>query len=154
MSRILVINPILYTAETNRIPKVKSIRDTMIYTFCLGFLKLGHQVTLLEKTNRCGGQLLAAAVPPGKQEMAKGIHFLLEMNRKYHVDIRLNTEATKEAIDSFKPDTVIMAIGSTPIKCPVSCEDIPAVQAIDILRSREEPGEYNAVIGEIGRAHV
>jgi len=47
MSRILVINPILYTAETNRIPKVKSIRDTMIYTFCLGFLKLGHQVTLL-----------------------------------------------------------------------------------------------------------
>ena len=47
MSRILIINPILYTSETNRIPKVKSIKDTMIYTFCLGFLNLGHQVTLL-----------------------------------------------------------------------------------------------------------
>lgn len=47
MSRILIINPILYTSETNRIPKVKSIKDTMIYTFCLGFLNLGHQVTLI-----------------------------------------------------------------------------------------------------------
>lgn len=47
MSQILIINPILYTSETNQIPKVDSIKDTMIYTLCLGFRKLGHQVTLL-----------------------------------------------------------------------------------------------------------
>lgn len=47
MAQILIINPILYTSETNRIPKQNSIKDTMIYTLCLGFLKLGHQVTLL-----------------------------------------------------------------------------------------------------------
>ena len=47
MKKILIINPILYTSETNRIPKVASIKDSMIYTLCLGFLKLGHQVTLL-----------------------------------------------------------------------------------------------------------
>lgn len=47
MSRVLVINPILYTAETNQIPKVKSIKDTMIYTLCLGFLENGHEVTLI-----------------------------------------------------------------------------------------------------------
>ncbi|MBQ6805844.1 MAG: glycosyltransferase family 4 protein [Lachnospiraceae bacterium] len=47
MSRVLIINPILYTAETNQIPKVKSIKDTMIYTLCLGFLEKGHEVTLL-----------------------------------------------------------------------------------------------------------
>lgn len=46
MSNVLIINPILYTSETNRIPKVQSIKDTMIYTLCLGFLKNGHQVTL------------------------------------------------------------------------------------------------------------
>lgn len=44
---VLVINPILYTAETNRIPRVDSIRDTMIYTMCMGFVKAGHQVTLI-----------------------------------------------------------------------------------------------------------
>lgn len=47
MKKILIINPILYTSETNQIPKVASIKDSMIYTLCLGFLKLGHQVTLL-----------------------------------------------------------------------------------------------------------
>lgn len=39
--RILLINPILYTAETDEIPKVKSIKDTMIYTMCLGFMENG-----------------------------------------------------------------------------------------------------------------
>ncbi len=47
MSKVLVINPILYTAETNRIPQVDSIKDTMIYTLCLGFLRAGHEVTLI-----------------------------------------------------------------------------------------------------------
>ena len=47
MSRVLIINPILYTSETNHIPKVKSVKDTMIYTLCLGFLKEGQEVTLI-----------------------------------------------------------------------------------------------------------
>lgn len=47
MSKVLVINPILYTAETNLIPRVDSIKDTMIYAMCLGFLRAGHEVTLI-----------------------------------------------------------------------------------------------------------
>ena len=47
MSRVLIINPILYTSETNSIPKVKSIKDTMIYVLCLGFIKEGQEVTLI-----------------------------------------------------------------------------------------------------------
>lgn len=47
MSSILIINPILYTAETNRIPRVDSIKDTMIYSLCEGFIQNGHNVTLI-----------------------------------------------------------------------------------------------------------
>lgn len=47
MSQVLIINPILYTSETNRIPKVNSVKDTMIYALCMGFIKAGHQVTLI-----------------------------------------------------------------------------------------------------------
>ena len=47
MSNILIINPILYTAETNEIPKVDSIKDTMIYALCMGFMHGGHKVTLI-----------------------------------------------------------------------------------------------------------
>ena len=45
--RILVLNAILFTAERDVIPRVKSIKDTMIYNMCLGFNKLGHEVTLV-----------------------------------------------------------------------------------------------------------
>lgn len=45
--KILILNSILYTSETSRIPKVKSIKDTMIYTLCLGFLKAGHTPVLV-----------------------------------------------------------------------------------------------------------
>lgn len=47
MSKVLIINPILYTAETNRIPRVNSIKDTMIYSLCMGFIHNGHDVTLI-----------------------------------------------------------------------------------------------------------
>lgn len=44
--KVLILNFILYTADNNIIPKVKSIKDTMIYNMCLGFKQLGHDVTL------------------------------------------------------------------------------------------------------------
>lgn len=44
--KILILNQILYTHADGMIPKVKSIKDTMIYQMCLGFCKLGHDVTL------------------------------------------------------------------------------------------------------------
>lgn len=47
MGQVLIINPILYTSETNRIPRVNSIKDTMIYALCMGFVKAGQQVTLI-----------------------------------------------------------------------------------------------------------
>ena len=45
--KILIINPILYTAETRAIPKRDSIKDTMIYDLCLAFHEAGHTVELL-----------------------------------------------------------------------------------------------------------
>lgn len=45
--KILMLNPILYSGVDNFIPKVDTIKDTMIYSMCLGFKALGHQVTLL-----------------------------------------------------------------------------------------------------------
>ena len=33
--KVLILNPILFTADNNVIPKVKSIKDTMIYNMCL-----------------------------------------------------------------------------------------------------------------------
>ena len=44
---ILILNPILFSSNKSEIPLVGSIKDTMIYSMCIGFLKSGHQVTLV-----------------------------------------------------------------------------------------------------------
>lgn len=44
---ILILNPILFTSTDGILPKVKTIKDTMIYGMCLGFKQLGHNVTLV-----------------------------------------------------------------------------------------------------------
>lgn len=45
--KILIMNPILYTAETDHIPKVASIKDTMIYALCEGFIQNGDEPVLI-----------------------------------------------------------------------------------------------------------
>lgn len=45
--KILIVNPIVYTSETARIKRADSIKDTMIYSLCLAFLRRGAQVTLI-----------------------------------------------------------------------------------------------------------
>ena len=45
--KVLVINPVMYTSETKKIKRVESIKDTMMYDFCLAFYELGHSVTLV-----------------------------------------------------------------------------------------------------------
>lgn len=45
--KVLVINPIMYTSETKNIKRAASIKDTMMYDFCLAFYEMGHSVTLV-----------------------------------------------------------------------------------------------------------
>ncbi len=44
---ILIVNPIVYTAESAAIRRAPSIKDTMIYDLCLAFEAQGHRVTLV-----------------------------------------------------------------------------------------------------------
>ena len=44
--KVLIVNPIIYTSETENIKKVPSVKDTMIYDLCLAFHKKGIEVTL------------------------------------------------------------------------------------------------------------
>lgn len=45
--KVLIINPIMYTSESRDIKRAVSIKDTMMYDFCLAFYDMGHSVTLV-----------------------------------------------------------------------------------------------------------
>jgi len=82
----------------------------------------GHKVTVYEKGKEPGGQALLAAKLPGRENIRAIITWLLAQTKKLHVEIKYGLEVTGEeevlryVLDEEKPDVVIVATGSNPIR--------------------------------------
>ena len=74
----------------------------------------GHDVTLIEKGDALGGQVLVAAKVPMRAEFRGIVRYLDTQLKKLPAEIKLNTEATVDSILAMKPDAVVMATGSEP----------------------------------------
>jgi 2,4-dienoyl-CoA reductase-like NADH-dependent reductase (Old Yellow Enzyme family)/thioredoxin reductase len=75
----------------------------------------GHDVTLYEKTDKLGGNVVPAAYAPFKIDCQDYLKWLLREVGKYPANILMNTEATKELLDKEAYDAIIIAVGSKPI---------------------------------------
>ena len=108
----------------------------------------GHKVTLWEKGDVLGGNLIPASVPDFKQDYRRLINFLSTQIKKLDVTIELAKEATTELILEMKPDVVFIATGSTSI-----VPEIPGVgkkmvvTAVDLLLGKQEAGKSVVVVG-------
>lgn len=79
----------------------------------------GHQVILCEKESEVGGILKSEQALPFKHEMYElaGTYKLLA--EKAGVEIRLNTEVTKDYAEKENADALIIAVGSKPLVPPI-----------------------------------
>lgn len=75
----------------------------------------GHQVILLEKTSELGGQIKHAVLDHHKQDLAAYLKYLQKQVLKSEVEVHFNVEATKEIVESYSPDVVLIAIGAKQI---------------------------------------
>ena len=108
----------------------------------------GHKVTLIEKSDRLGGQCIPASVPIGKGEFTSFIYWQKKMLEKMQVQVLLNTKADEELIQLYAPDAVILATGSNPFIPPIKGMDQDfVVTAHDILMGKKEAGKHTVVIG-------
>ena len=108
----------------------------------------GHEVTLFEKGERLGGQLLLAAVPPFKTEMGNFTRYLITQLKKLGVKIELNRELTKAAAEALAPDIVILATGARPQYLEIAGnEQKNVVTAWDVLSGAANIGENAVVVG-------
>lgn len=92
----------------------------------------GHQVVLLEKSNKLGGNALVASVPEFKQEIRKLIEWFENQLQALPVEVQLNTEATSKTINSFKPDVLINAVGAKHI-----VPDVKGVESAHVMTASE-----------------
>jgi NADPH-dependent 2,4-dienoyl-CoA reductase/sulfur reductase-like enzyme len=112
----------------------------------------GHDVTIWEKSNTLGGQLILAAIPPDKQDLGNLLAYLKVQVAKSGVTVVLNKKATSEGIEEFSPESVIVAVGSSPF-----IPDIPGIMGENVLNCREVlSGEkkFGKKIVVIGAGHV
>jgi len=108
----------------------------------------GHEVVLWEKNEKLGGQLLLAAVAPHKEVIGSLNKYMAGQLKKAGVKVVLGREATADSIMAMKPDTVVLAAGSSPF-----IPDIPGVKrdnvvlALGVLAGWEMVGHRVVVIG-------
>ena len=81
----------------------------------LTLLERGHEVTLYEKTDKLGGNVIPAAAPSFKIDMQDYLKYLQRQGEKAAARVLLNTEATPELLEKEKFDALIIAVGADPI---------------------------------------
>ncbi len=108
----------------------------------------GHTVTLYEKNDRLGGQLLSEQYIPFKQDMYQFVKVLEGRLKKAGVDVRLNTCITAEQAAAEHPDVIISAIGAKPIVPPIPGIDSKKVVGLEALH-QETPalGQKVVILG-------
>lgn len=79
----------------------------------------GHKVILCEKTDALGGILKGEQAIPFKYEMYELGNTFGKLAKDEGVEIRLNTEVTKENVEEENVDALIIAVGSSPLVPPI-----------------------------------
>ncbi len=110
----------------------------------------GHEVVLLDRAARIGGQIALAGAAPGHAELAASLCSNYErLLLAAGVDVRLGTSAGADAVAELGPDVVVVATGARPYEPPLPLEDILVTQAWDVLRGAV-PENRSVVVADWG----
>ncbi len=110
--------------------------------------RLGHDVSLFEKADQAGGQLLFASKAPSKQIYGDWIKWLINQVEQIGVTIQTGIQVTPEKVEKADADVVILAIGGDKITPSIPGLDEPIVcDAWQILGETIKPEKNALVIG-------
>jgi len=92
----------------------------------------GHEVSLYERSEELGGQILTAAKAPLRIDFGDAARYYPPQMERLGVDVHLGTEVTLEMVEQLKPDAVVVATGSTA----VIPDDIPGADGPNVTEVR------------------
>lgn len=110
--------------------------------------KRGHKVVLCEKSDELGGILKGEQALPFKFEMYELGGTLGKLAADAGVEIRLNTEVTKEYADNENADALIIAVGSEALVPPIPGLDADNVVVVNnYYLEKDKVGDEVVVLG-------
>lgn len=108
----------------------------------------GHEVILCEKESELGGILKSEQAIPFKYEMYQLTGTYEKLARDAGVEIRLNTEVTKEYALKENADAIIIAVGSTPLVPPIPGLDGENVVIVNnYYKEKDKVGDEVVILG-------
>jgi len=158
------INPRLYheteflwALPDDRLPKTSSPKKVMVIGGGIAGMEAarvaklrGHEVTIYEMGSKLGGTVAAAASIPNlfTRELNNINQWEQGQIKKLGVKVEVNTEVSLQIMETFQPDAVIVATGSSEVK-----PDIPGINGsnvITLLEYLEDPkqaGDNVVILG-------
>ncbi len=107
----------------------------------------GHNVTLYDRRNELGGQLLEAVIPPHKDHMRPFLEYLRRQMAQLGIDIRCGVELSLQKLMETGAETAVLATGVAPVVPAIpGLENANAAMARDVLHGAET-GQSVLVIG-------
>jgi 2,4-dienoyl-CoA reductase-like NADH-dependent reductase (Old Yellow Enzyme family)/thioredoxin reductase len=109
----------------------------------------GHRVTLVEKSDRLGGQARIAAIPPFKYEIRGVVEYYETQLNKLGVKVELGKEMKTTDVLDRRPEAVIIATGAQPIdsiNLP-GAKNNQVVTAWDVLTEKANIGQKVVILG-------
>ena len=108
----------------------------------------GHEVYIYEKESQLGGQLYCADFDESKQDLKRYKDYLITQIKKSNIKVSLNTEVKPEMLEELRPDTIIVAVGATPVVPPIKGFDKEHVYtALDAYPNLDKIGHDVVVVG-------
>jgi 2,4-dienoyl-CoA reductase-like NADH-dependent reductase (Old Yellow Enzyme family)/thioredoxin reductase len=113
----------------------------------------GHHVSLVERSDRLGGQVLvAAAAMPYRDEFAESTRYLERRLASLGVDLHLGTDLDVSSAVAHGADVVVVATGSVPGRPSVPGAELPhVISAHDAITTSALRGD-RAVVVDSGEA--
>jgi 2,4-dienoyl-CoA reductase-like NADH-dependent reductase (Old Yellow Enzyme family)/thioredoxin reductase len=108
----------------------------------------GHEVTLVEKSDHLGGNLIPAGSPFGKSDVLELNEVLKRRVERSGAKVLLNTKADEEFVKDFNPDVMFLAVGAREVIPPIKGIDMPnVISASEAELHPEKAGEKVVIIG-------
>jgi 2,4-dienoyl-CoA reductase (NADPH2) len=109
----------------------------------------GHQVTLLERQPRLGGQVPLAASIPSRAEFLDITRNLVGQAQRLGVDVRLGTVGSAASVSALSPDVVVIATGARPARPWWAGSLVRVVDISDVLTGDAYPFGRVVVFDEL-----
>ncbi|GAA5077714.1 NADH:flavin oxidoreductase [Roseibacterium beibuensis] len=109
----------------------------------------GHAVTVLEASDRAGGQINLLVANPRRRDLVGITDWRLSELERLGVEIRYNTFAEVEDVTALSPDIVVVATGGLP-QAPEMAGDDLTVSSWDILSGEVKPAAEVLVYDDNG----